>query len=314
MLPEPAGRFEYAATGGAGHGATVNAVAVIAIQQIRRMRGGAQSQLMLASDNNLYVVKFSNNPQHVRVLANELLATRLAEAVGLAVPPAEVIEVSDWLVKHTEELTIELRGGAQRCRPGLHFASRWVGGLMPGQTVDYLPQEQLLEVRNLAEFAGILALDKWTCNNNGRQAVFQKGRRDRRYNAIFIDQGYCFHAGDWKFVNLHLGGVFAENTVYRGVTGWASFEPWLSRIENLAPETAWAIAESIPPEWYGGDLSALEMLIDRLLARRGRVRELIVGFGESARRPFPNWGEVGENGGRERWGEVKWVQDREGGF
>jgi hypothetical protein len=313
MLPEPAGRFEYAATGGAGHGATVNAVAVIAIQQIRRMRGGAQSQLMLASDNNLYVVKFSNNPQHVRVLANELLATRLAEAVGLAVPPAEVIEVSDWLVKHTEELTIELRGGAQRCRPGLHFASRWVGGLMPGQTVDYLPQEHLLEVRNLAEFAGILALDKWTCNINGRQAVFQKGRRDRRYNAIFIDQGYCFHAGDWKFVDLHLGGVFAENTVYRGVTGWASFEPWLSRIANLAPETAWAIAESIPPEWYGGDLSSLEMLIDRLLARRGRVRELIVGFGESARRPFPIWGEARENSGRERWGEVKWVQDSERG-
>jgi hypothetical protein len=313
MLPEPAGRFEYAATGGGRDGATVNAVAVIAIQQIRRMRGGAQSQLMLASDNNLYVVKFRNNPQHVRVLANELLATRLAEAVGLAVPPSEVIEVSDWLIQHTEELTIELRGGAQRCQPGLHYASRWVGGLMPGQTVDYLPQEQLLEVRNLAEFAGILALDKWTCNINGRQAVFQKGRRDRRYNAIFIDQGYCFHAGDWKFVDAHLGGVFAENTVYRGVTGWASFEPWLSRIENLAPETAWAIAEIIPPEWYGGDLSALELLIDRLLARRARVRELIVGFGESARRPFPNWGEAGENRLRERFGEVKWVQNRESG-
>ena len=291
----------------------VNAVAVVAIQQIRRMRGGAQSQLMLASDDNLYVVKFSNNPQHVRVLANELLATRLAEAVGLAVPPAEVIEVSDWLIQHTDELTIELRGGAQRCQPGLHFASRWVGGLMPGQTVDYLPQEHLLEVRNLAEFAGILALDKWTCNVNGRQAVFQKARRDRRYNAVFIDQGYCFHAGEWKFIDAHLGGVFAENTVYRGVTGWPSFEPWLSRIENLAPETAWAIAESIPPDWYGGDISALEMLIDRLLARRARVRELIVGFGESARKPFPNWGKVGEKAGRERWGEVKWVQDSERG-
>ena len=45
---------------------------------------------------------------------------------------------------------------------------------MPGQVVDYLPEEQLLEVRNLIEFAGILALDKWTCNINGRQAVFQK--------------------------------------------------------------------------------------------------------------------------------------------
>ena len=51
------------------------------------------------------------------------------------------------------------------------------------------PEEQLLEVRNLSEFAGILALDKWTCNINGRQAVFQKSRRDRRYQATFIEQG-----------------------------------------------------------------------------------------------------------------------------
>jgi hypothetical protein len=309
MLPEAAEWFEYAATCGGQSGVRVTSLAVIAIQQIRRMRGGAQSHLMLASDGNLYVVKFRNNPQHVRVLANEFLATRLAAAIGLTVPPTEVIEVSEWLIQNTGELTIELRGGGQRCQAGLHFASRWVGGLMPGQTVDYLPEEQLLEVHNLAEFAGILALDKWTCNINGRQAVFQKSRRERRYHATFIDQGYCFHAGDWKFVDVHLGGVFAENTVYRGVTGWGSFEPWLSRIENFAPDTAWGIAELIPPEWYGGDVSTLEMLLERLLARRARVRELIVGFGESARRPFPNWGEEGEKGARERWGEVKWVQD-----
>jgi hypothetical protein len=288
-------------------------MAVIAIQQIRRMRGGAQSHLMLASDGNLYVVKFSNNPQHVRVLANELLATRLAAAVGLAVPESEVIEVTEWLIRNTQELTIEQRGGAQCCQAGLHFASRWVGGLMPGHTVDYLPQEQLLEVRNLAEFAGILALDKWTCNINGRQAVFQKKRRERRYSATFIDQGYCFHAGDWKFVDASLGGVFAENIVYRGVTGWESFEPWLSRIESLAPETAWGIAEIVPPQWYGGDLSALEVLIERLLARRARVRELIVAFGESARRPFPNWGRDAKEGLGGSFQEPGRVHDSEQG-
>ena len=291
----------------------VASVAVIAIQQIRRMRGGAQSHLMLASDGHLYVVKFRNNPQHVRVLANELLATRLAAAVGLAVPPSEVIEVTEWLIQNTSDLTIEQRGGAQRCQAGLHFASRWVGGLMPGQTVDFLPQEQLLEVRNLGEFAGMLALDKWTCNINGRQAVFQKGWRERRYKATFIDQGYCFHAGDWKFIDISLGGVFAENTVYRGVTGWASFEPWLSRIENLTAQTAWGIAEMIPPEWYGGDLSALEVLVERLLVRRERVRELIVAFRESARRPFPNWGAEAEKSKGTGLAGWDWVQDEERG-
>ncbi len=287
-------------------------MAVIAIQQIRRMRGGAQSHLMLASDNHLYVVKFRNNPQHVRVLANELLATRLGAAIGLSVPHSEVIEVTDWLIRNTPDLHMEFRGGQRPCLAGLHFASRWVGGLMPGQVVDYLPEEQLLEVRNLSEFAGILALDKWTCNINGRQAVFQKIRRERRYQATFIDQGYCFHAGDWKFIDASLSGVFAENTVYRGVTGWQSFEPWLSRIENLAPETAWAIAEIIPPEWYGGDLSALEILLERLLARRARVRELIVAFRESARRPFPNWGGEAEEGLRRRFTGQGWVQDSGG--
>lgn len=275
------------------------------------MRGGAQSHLMLASDGNLYVVKFSNNPQHVRVLANELLATRLGVAIGLTLPPSEVIEVTDWLIRNTPELCIELRGGAQPCRAGLHFASQWAGGLMPGQVVDYLPEQQLLEVRNLREFAGILALDKWTCNINGRQAVFQKTRRERRYRATFIDQGYCFHGGDWKFADATLRGVYPENTVYREVTGWQSFEPWLSRIESLAPETVWAIGEIIPPEWYGGDLSALEALLERLLARRARVRELIAGFRESSRRPFPNWGGDAQNVGEKGFREREWVQDSE---
>jgi hypothetical protein len=284
-------------------------VAVIATQQIRRMRGGAQSHLMLASDNNLYVVKFRNNPQHVRVLANELLATRLAEAIGLSVPPPEVIDVSEWLIENTPELSIEERGGTKRCQAGLQFASRWVGGLMPGQTVDYLPQQQLLEVRNLREFAGVLALDKWTCNINGRQAVFQKGRREKRYTASFIDQGYCFHAGDWKFIDAPLGGIFAENIVYREVTSWSSFEPWLSRIERFAPEAAWSIAEIIPPEWYGGDVGALELLVERLLARRARVRELIMAFRESARNPFPNWGGDGENRAGGGAGATEWIQD-----
>ena len=63
---------------------------------------------MRCSDNSFYVVKFCNNPQHRRVLANELLATRLAEQAGLPVPATAVVEVGEWLVKHTPELHIQL--------------------------------------------------------------------------------------------------------------------------------------------------------------------------------------------------------------
>src|SRR5690349_10916477 len=52
------------------------------LEQIRRMKGGAQSHLMRCEDG-YYVVKFQNNPQHRRVLVNELLGTRLVGRLGL---------------------------------------------------------------------------------------------------------------------------------------------------------------------------------------------------------------------------------------
>src|SRR5213078_4717374 len=115
------------------------------------MRGGAQGQLMLGADGQPYVVKFRNNPQHPRVLANEFLASRLAKAAGLTAPEVELVDVSAWLVEHTPELEIDLGRARVRCEAGLQFGSRFAGGLMPGQVVDYLPEEQLGEIKNLGE-------------------------------------------------------------------------------------------------------------------------------------------------------------------
>jgi len=264
---------------------------VLAVQAIRRMRGGAQSQLMLGADGKLWVVKFQNNPQHIRVLANELIATRLAEAVGLTVPQSDVIDVTDWLVANTADMQMELgRGQRERCSAGLQFGSQFIGGLMPGQVMDYLPEAQLAEVRNLTEFAGMLAVDKWTGNCNGRQAVFERKARERKYRATFIDQGFCFNAGEWTFPDSPLRGVYARNSVYSAVTGWKSFEPWLSQVEEISADTLWRIAEAVPPEWYGGDITEMERLMETLLKRRSRVRELIASFRDSNREPFPFWG------------------------
>lgn len=264
-------------------------MAVLAVQAIRRMRGGAQSQLMLGADGKLWVVKFQNNPQHLRVLANELIATRLAAAVGLTVPPSDVVEVTEWLVSNTLDMQVEGRGSRERYVAGLQFGSQFVGGLMPGQVVDYLPEQQLDEVRNLAEFAGMLCIDKWAGNCNGRQAVFERKPRERKYRATFIDQGFCFNAGEWTFPDSPLRGVYARNKVYARVLGWQSFEPWLSRVEAMEAGVLWEIAEAVPPEWYGGDTAVIEQLMEQMLRRKSRVRELIASFRDSNREPFPMW-------------------------
>ncbi len=289
-------------------------MAVVAVQQIRKMRGGAQGHLMLGADGNAYVVKFQNNPQHVRVLANELVATKLAAALDLSAPACDVIEVTEWLVENTKDLELDFGPRRERCQPGLCFGSRLVGGLMPGHLFDYLPEEQLTEVKNLREFAGILAFDKWTCNVNGRQAVYSKKGREKRYTATFIDFGYCFNAGEWVLRDAPLRGVFARNVVYKSVTGWESLEPWLTRIEEMDPQTIWGAAEAVPPEWYNGDLAGMEALVEELVKRRSTVRELITSFRESSRDPFPNWGKKERNAPDEEFGGHAWADDLNQGF
>ena len=267
-------------------------MAIEAVQHVRRMRGGAQAHLMRASDGYFYVVKFQNNPQHLRVLANELLATRLAEGIGLPVPVTEVIDVSEWLIANTSELRMEVSLHPVPCKPGLQFAARYVCDPAEAQVFDYLPESMLDKVKNREAFAGMLALDKWLGNANGRQAVFWKKPREKKYNVSFIDQGYCFNAGEWDFPDSALRGVYARNCVYQHIRGRNDFEPWLSRIEKLDPQIVRDIAGEIPPEWIAHDWAALEKLCDAVIARRSRVRDLITAFRNSSRQPFPAWAEA----------------------
>ncbi|MGH9634989.1 MAG: HipA family kinase [Candidatus Angelobacter sp.] len=264
---------------------------VEAVQHVRRMRGGAQAHLMRADDGHFYVVKFQNNPQHLRVLVNELLATRLAESLGLPVPVTEIVGVREWLIKNTQELHIDQAGLSSQCKAGLQFGARFVCDPAEGQVFDYIPESMFAKVKNVAAFAGMLVVDKWLGNANGRQAVFWKKTNERKYTATFIDQGYCFNAGEWNFPDSALRGVYARNFVYQGVRGWESFEPWLSRVEKLDPAVIHEIAGTAPPEWTGHDWGEMERLAATIVERRSKVRELITAFRNSTRQPFPAWGQ-----------------------
>jgi hypothetical protein len=98
----------------------------------------------------------------------------------------------------------------------------------------------LKNVINLADFARVLVLDKWTCNSDGRQAVFsRKSVRGKKYADAFIDQGYCFNASEWTFPDYPLRGVFGDNRVYESATGWHAFEPALSKAEEMDADAIW---------------------------------------------------------------------------
>ncbi|MGH9638961.1 MAG: HipA family kinase [Candidatus Acidiferrales bacterium] len=254
------------------------------------MRGGAQSHLMRCADDGYYVVKFQNNPQGARILANELLGSRLAARMGLPTPEVTIVEVREELIEHTEDLVIQLGRGRARCQTGSQFGSRYPGA--PAETVvyDFLPDEQLGEVTNLADFYGMFVFDKWTCNTNGRQAIFFRPPGETCHRAQMIDQGFCFNACEWNFPDGPLRGIYPRHRVYESVRGIDSFEPWLTRAETRMDESVLGeIAGDIPPEWYGFDSDALERMLAELLRRRRRVRDLIVEAWKCSARPFPNW-------------------------
>jgi len=314
----------------------------LALEHVRRMRGGAQAQMMRCDDEAYYIVKFQNNPQHLRILANEMLATRLAARLGLCVPQAEVVEVRPEIIAGTPDLVIQLGLGRQPCAAGKNFGSQFPGHPARLAVHDFLPDEQLARVRNLADFLGVLVFDKWTCNTNGRQAIFfrepageenfsspgvgsgagapatnsgtastasEPGRGAAHssappashgnsgaasyvtpYVTMMIDFGFCFNAGEWDFPDAPLRGLYTRQRVYDGVSGMEAFEPWLARLEQQMTERVLGEeAARIPPEWYAGDWTALELLLERLHRRRGRVRELIFSARNSGRDPFPNW-------------------------
>jgi hypothetical protein len=266
---------------------------VQAVEHIRRMRGGAQSHLMrcrgASGEDEYYVVKFRNNPQHPRILVNELLGTELARAMGLPATQTAIVEVPREIIELTAELRIEYGAGATPCLPGFQFGSRYPCDPGEAAIFDFLPDEQLDDVQNLPDFLGMLVFDKWTCNTNGRQAIFLRLPGRSRYSAMMIDQGFCFGAGEWNFPDAPLRGLYFRQRVYLNARGMSSFEPWLSRAAEFQPSRLDEILKLIPPEWHGGEFAALERLAEKLLARRKRLPELIVQAKKSYRQPFPNW-------------------------
>jgi len=275
-----------------------------AVLPIRPMRGGSQSHLMLCSDGQLWVVKFRNNPQHLRILANEFIVSRIAQIVGLSVPRCDAVSVPRNLVETMPRIvTGHDRDLREQYSDGLQLGSRFIGGLMPGQVVDTLTRKQLDNVRNLGEFAGILAIDKWTGNCDTRQAAFARKATEKRYRVAFIDQGYCFSGGKWTFSDSPIVGVYPLKHVYSNVVGWESFEPWISRIEEFSVAELWKIAEEVPTEWYAHDQFMLEQLMHELILRRRTVRARIEDLRRSKANPFSGWS-LSRSVGANRNGQV----------
>lgn len=268
-----------------------------AVRHVRKMRGGAQAHLLEADDGNWYVVKFRNNPQHHRVLVNELLATTFLEYFKIAAPETAIIQVTPRFLAANPEIHLTLGARQISVEPGWHFGSRYPGDPARIAIYDFLPDALLSKVVNLEDFRAILVFDKWTGNADGRQSVFyramvrQEGAPEARpgFVARMIDHGYIFNGPHWDFPESPVQGLYARPLVYECVRSLDDFEPWLHQAMHFPEEVVDRAWKRIPVEWIRGEEDALDRLLEELYRRRHRLPDLISACRTARTNPFPNW-------------------------
>jgi HipA-like protein len=267
-----------------------------AIRPVRKMRGGAQSWLLEADDGHWYVVKFRNNPQHRRVLVNELLASTLLGYLKIAAPETALVRVDEDFLAGNPEVHLALGTRRIPVEPGWHFGSRYPGDPARVAVYDFLPDALLAQVVNLEDFRAILVFDKWVGNADGRQSVFYRafvrgaaGAGKPGFVARMIDHGFAWNGPNWDFPDSPLQGLYPRRQVYDSVRSLADFEPWLSQVMGFPEEVVDRAWKSIPPDWIEGEEDALLELLERLFERRKQVPELIAACRQGRSSPFVNW-------------------------
>lgn len=258
---------------------------LLAIENVRRMPGGSQSQLMRVEDGNYYVVKFPNNPQGVRILANEMMGASLASLLGIPAAKVAIIQVGRALIRDSDDMTIQFAHHSEACQAGLCF-----GSLFSTNRREFVPSSlPTAQLENLADFLGMLIFDKWTYNNDWRQVVFNVIKTAPLCRATMIDQGNCFGGNEWTFRDEPLQGFCHYRSVYQQVQKMQDFQPWLVPLEQrIDHEVLRRIGDLVPPEWYRRDSESLLRLLFRLDQRRARVRSLLDSSLHVCRDIFPN--------------------------
>lgn len=268
---------------------------------VRKMRGGAQAHLLEAEDGGFYVVKFTNNPQHRRILVNEWLACAFLRYLQIFVPETAVIELTPEFLANNPELYLSIGSGRVPIPAGLHFGSRFAVHPERVAVFDFLPDKLLYKVENRGDFLGMLIFDKWVANADTRQAVFfrarakswtpLKGEAPARlgFFAQMIDHGFAFNGLGWQFQDSPIQGLYFRTSVYDEVRSLDSFQPWLDMVENFPVEVIDSAWKEIPSSWLQGDEDALERLLEDLLKRRSRVATLLRDVQRGRSSAFRNW-------------------------
>jgi hypothetical protein len=277
------------------------AMPINARRHVKKMRGGAQSHLMEGDDGCFYVVKFLNNPQHRRILINELVCSVFLRYLQIPCPDAVLIGITPEFLGENPQASLQLGSVTIAAPAGRHFGSKFPGDPAKLAVYDFLPDILLQQVNNLSDFRGCLVFDKWVGNADARQSIFFRARLREwaaaesthhlklGFVALMIDHGFAFNGPHWDFPDSPIQGLYTRKLVYETVRSLDDFQPWLDQVVHFPEEMIDQAYKQAPPEWIDGEEDAFERLLEKLLRRRKLLPDLIADCRKAKSNPFPNW-------------------------
>jgi hypothetical protein len=210
---------------------------------VKKLRGACQPILASADDGQQYVVKFFDNPHGRNVLFNECCGNLLYRACGLAVAGWQTVRISSSFIEENRDCWMTSSLGKQAPRPGLCFASHFLGRL---RIFEILAGSSMGRVANRKSFWLAWLLDRCAAHSDNRQAIFCDTAQG--YLAIFIDHGDMFGGPNGEAVPHPIAPRYLDDRIYTEPEP-GELRTWLQRVEQIDTEQLWEDVVSIPEEW-----------------------------------------------------------------
>ena len=226
---------------------------VTAVEFVRKLRGATQPVILKCSDDKYYLVKMHENPGGTHVLANELIGSTLALAIGLSVPNFEVVFMSQDFIMSTPALWFEGPNGRYPPAEGFHFGSSYMNyewarrtGIRPN-IGEYIGPGRVQDIVNRQEFLAMLVLDVFANKQTPRKALFVG---DRLLRAYFVDHGYALDSVVSDSEDHPTRCLHAELAIYEGLWDSRVVARLIEQLRTLTEVFLTNPLKSIPYEWY----------------------------------------------------------------
>ncbi len=152
----------------------------------------AKAQHIKADDEKSYIVKFKNNPQGTRILANEFIANSIARLIDIPCPCFSIMNIDKELLSYINKIN------GTNFEIGNQFASAYVEAKnLPDETKNAM---------NSKEWPKIVVFEALMQNIDCRQThvLFYKDKKNKKNKFCVIDHGFAFKYEKWTNIKTDI--------------------------------------------------------------------------------------------------------------